>query len=80
MLIFIKKWKFSKFKNLAQFLTTFKTISEEKEIANVFNHFFTNIGTKLDSGIPKSNIMNSPNTYLRNKVEQPLILTPTTPQ
>ena len=33
-----------------------KTIREEKDIADVFNHFFTNIGTKLDSEIPKSNI------------------------
>ena len=65
--------------HISQIYHNNKTISNEKDIANVFNNFFTNIGTNLDSEIPKTNIMKNPQTYLQNKVEQSLILTPTTP-
>ena len=41
--------------------------------------FFINVGTKLDSEIPKTNTKLSPNSFLGHKNEQSLQLNPTTP-
>ena len=65
--------------HISQISSNNKLISDEKEIANVFNNFFINVGTKLDSEIPKTNTKLSPNSFLGDKNEQSLQLNPTTP-
>ena len=47
--------------HIFQISSNHRLISDEKEIANVFNNFFVNVGTKLDSEIPKTNTKLSPN-------------------
>ena len=65
--------------HISQISSNNKLISDEKEVANVFNNFFVNIGTKLDSEIPKTNTKLSANSFLGDKNEQSLQLNPTTP-
>ena len=50
-------------------------ISDPKEIAKVFNDYFTNIASEVDSEIPRSR--KSPSDYLGNKCESSFFLSPT---
>ena len=51
------------------------TINDPKEIAKVFNHYFTNITSEVDSEIPRSR--KSPLDYLGNKCGSSFFLSPT---
>ena len=65
---------------ITQLMHEGKTITNNGEMANIFNNFFINIGSKLDEDIPNSNRIINPGTYLKDKVIQSLLLSPSTPQ
>ena len=50
-------------------------INDPKEIAKVFNHYFTNIASKIDNEIPRSR--KYPLDYLGNKCVSSFFLSPT---
>ena len=47
-------------------------INDPKEIAKIFNHYFTNIASKVDSEIPRSR--KSPSDHLGKKCESSFFL------
>ena len=67
--------KNNKFHNISQIVQNGVTINDPKEIAKVFNHYFTNIASKVDSEIPRSRKF--PLDYLGNKCESSFFLSPT---
>jgi len=50
-----------------------KNITDEKEIADTFNNFFTEIGSKLDSQIPNGNPLCNIEQFLDNRNQHSLI-------
>ena len=54
-----------------------KTIVDENEIANTFNDFFTEIGSKLDSQIPINNSQCNIEQFLKNRSQHSLIFNQT---
>ena len=67
--------KNNKFHNISQIVQNGVAINDPKEIAKVFNHYFTNIASKSDNEIPRSR--KSPLDYLGNKCESSFFLSPT---
>ncbi len=54
------------------------TITEEKNIANTFCDFFTNVGQEYANNIPKTNKL--PKMYMKNKQTNTTFLNPTDPE
>ena len=67
--------KNNKFHNISQIVQNGVAINDPKEIAKVFNHYFTNIASKIYNEIPRSR--KSPLDYLGNKYESSFFLSPT---
>ena len=65
----------NKFHNISQIVQNGVAINDPKEIVKVFNHYFTNIASKIDNEIPRSR--KSPSDYLGNKCESSFFLSPT---
>ena len=57
-----------------------KQLNSNKDMANAFNDFFTNVGTNLDNEIPQANIKKDSTTYLRSRIDIDFEILPTTPQ
>ena len=71
-IINIKRNKFYNFSHLTQ---NGKRIDNPKDIAQVFNQYFTNIAAKIDEEIPRTR--KSPFDYLRQMNELTFFLSPT---
>ena len=56
-----------------------KHITDDKDMANAFNEFFTQVGPKLDSEISKCQRPNSTTLYLNPRIPQSFFLSPTNP-
>ena len=54
-----------------------KTVTDSAEIANVFNNFFTNVGTDLAKKIPFTNKL--PSSFLKDKMYNSMVLEQVTP-
>ena len=70
--------KSNKFYNISHLTQNGKCIANPKDIAQVFNNYFTNIANiaaNIDSGIPRTR--KSPLDYLGEKCEQNFFLSPT---
>ena len=67
--------KYNKFHNISQIVQNGVVIDDPKEIATVFNQYFTNVASKIDNEIPRSR--KSPLDYLGNKCESRFFLSPT---
>ena len=67
--------KRSKFYNISHLTQNGKCIANPKDIAQVFNNYFTNIAANIDSEIPRTR--KSPLDYLGEKCEQTFFLSPT---
>ncbi len=52
-----------------------QTVTDGPQISNAFNHYFSTIGQKLASALPRSD---NPRTYFDNPVGQSIFLTPIT--
>ena len=48
------------------------------KMANIFNHYFVNVGSNIDKSIPRTK--KSPTDYLKNRNSNSLFLTPITEQ
>ena len=59
--------KSNKFFNISHLIQNGKTIDDSKDIAKIFNQYFTNIASKIDSEIPQTR--KSPLDYLGKKQE-----------
>ena len=55
-----------------------KNLNKNKDMADAFNEFFTNVGTTLDNDIPIATNLRDPNIYLSSRVSHSLLLVPTT--
>ena len=55
-----------------------KNLNKNKDTANAFNEFFTNVGPTLDKDIPIATNLRDPNIYLSSRVPHSLLLAPTT--
>ena len=49
-------------------------------MANAFNDFFTNVGTKLDELIPTKNSNRNPKYYIKTQIPHSYLLSPTNPR
>ena len=67
--------KRSKSYNISHLTQNGKCIANPKDIAQVFNNYFTNIAANIDSEIPQTR--KSPLDYLGEKCEQTFFLSPT---
>ena len=67
--------KRNKFYNISHLTQNGKRIDYPKDIAQVFNQYFTNIAAKIDEDIPRTR--KSPSDYLGNMNESPFFLSPT---
>ena len=54
-------------------------IDDDEKIANTFNNFFTKIGPQLDKDIPQHLRPNGHKYYLKNRVPNSFLISPTTP-
>ena len=66
--------KRNKFYNISHLTQNGKCIANPKDIAQVFNNYFTNIAANIDSEIPRTR--KSPLDYLGEKCEQTFFLSP----
>ena len=57
--------------HISQLLHNGRNINN-KDMANSFNEFFTEIGPTLDKQIPNSNILRNPNVYLSPRISHTL--------
>ena len=64
---------------ISQLVYQGKPLNDNKDMANAFNEFFTNVGTDLDKEIPKANIKKDSTTYLKSRIENDFLTQPTTP-
>ena len=55
-----------------------KNLNKNKDMADAFNEFFTNVGPTLDNDIPIATNLRDPNIYLSSRVPPSLLLAPTT--
>ena len=55
-----------------------ENINDNETMANTFNDFFTKIGTELDKEIPTIN--SNRDFYLKSRVPNSFLITPTDPQ
>ena len=62
--------------NISQLSLDGKTITGNKDMANSFNKFFTEVGPNLDKLIPNSNLLRNANVYLPPRIPHSLLLYP----
>ena len=65
--------------NISQLSLDGKTITGNKDMANSFNKFFTEVGPNLDKLIPNSNLLRNTDDYLPPRIPHSLLLYPSTP-
>ena len=61
--------------NISQLVHNGEVVQDPKDIAKIFNNYFVNIASKIDSEIPRTR--KSPLDYLGNKLESSFFLSPT---
>ena len=61
--------------NISQLVQNGKVVQDPKQIAQIFNNFFINVATQIDSDIPRTR--KSPLDYLGCKLEHSFFLSPT---
>ena len=53
-------------------------VTDPAEMANLFEHYFVNVGSNIDKKIPRTK--KSPLAYLKKRISNSLFLSPTTPE
>ena len=68
----------TKHKTVDKLVINGQTIYKDKEIANAFNNFFSNIGNELSKEVPDTNHQKSFKDYLPDPIKQSIYLKPIT--
>ena len=68
----------TKHKAVDKFVINGQTIYKDKEIANAFNNFFSNVGNELSKEVSDTNHQKSSKHHLPDPTEQSIYLKPIT--
>ena len=68
----------SQLSQISHLLNNDKRIDDPVKMANIFNHYFVNVGSNIDKSVPRTK--KSPTDYLKIRNSNALFLTPVTEQ